>query len=54
LGNIEGEPRVIELRRQPTLLDLFYGLQARSSVPTLDEILGWAGTPSLQFRLVAP
>jgi protease-4 len=54
LGGITGEPRVIELRREPTLLDLFSGLQARSSVPTLDEILSWAGVPSLQFRLVTP
>jgi len=59
LGGIEAEPRVIELR--PTLggpwaalLDLLYGLQSRSAMPTLEEIVGWAGVPSLQFRFVRP
>jgi protease-4 len=54
LGGIEGEPRVIELRPTPSLLDLFYGIQARSAMPTLEEILGWAGAPSVQFRFVRP
>jgi len=51
LGNIEGEPRVIELRSQPTLLEMFYGFQARSVMPALEELVGWSGVPSLQFRL---
>jgi protease-4 len=51
LGGIEGEPRVIELRPQPTFLEMFYTFQARSLMPTLEKIIGWAGTPSLQFRL---
>ena len=50
LGNIEGEPRVIELRSQPTLLEMFYGFQTRSVMPTLEELVGWSGVPSLQFR----
>ena len=50
LGDIVGEPRVIELRSQPSFLEMFYSFQARSLMPTLEEILGWAGTPSLQFR----
>ena len=54
LGGIEGEPRVIELRPTPSLRDLFYGIQARSAIPTLEEILGWAGAPSVQFRFVRP
>lgn len=54
LGGIEGEPRVIELRSMPTLFDLMRGFQARSQVPSFEEILGWAGTPSLQFRFIAP
>jgi len=54
LATIEGEPRVIELRSQPTFLDMVYSFQARSIVPTLEEITGWAGTPSLQFRMPAP
>jgi protease-4 len=54
LGGIEGEPRVIELRPTPSLRDLFYGVQTRSTVPTLDEILSWAGAPSVQLRFVGP
>ena len=50
LGDIEGEPRVIELRAQPTFLEMFYTLQNRSPLPTVEEIVGWAGTPSLRFR----
>ena len=52
LGGIAGEPAVVELRPEPTLFDLLYGVQLRSGAPTLDEILSWAGTPSLEFRLV--
>jgi protease-4 len=54
LGGIEGEPRVIELRSTSTLFDLMRGFQARSRVPSFEEILGWAGAPSLQFRFIAP
>jgi protease-4 len=51
LGDIDGTPRVIELRPQPSLLEMFYGLQARSIMPALQDLVGWSGTPSLQFRL---
>ena len=54
LGGIAGEPQVIELRPTPTFFDLLYGFQGRSAVPTLEEILGWAGAPSLEFRFVRP
>jgi protease-4 len=54
LGGIEGEPRVVELRPMPTFFDMLYGFQARSAMPTLEEILGWAGVPSLEFRFVRP
>nr|HID14326.1 signal peptide peptidase SppA [Anaerolineae bacterium] len=54
LGGIEGEPRVVELKPTPTFFDLLYGFQTRSALPTLEEILGWAGVPSLQFRFVGP
>ena len=54
LGGIEGDPRVIELESMPTLFDLMVGFQNRSQVPSLEEILGWAGAPSLQFRFIAP
>jgi protease-4 len=52
LGGIEGEPHVIELRPTLTFLETLYGFQARSAMPTLEEILSWAGAPSLQFRVV--
>lgn len=54
LGGIEGEPRVVELKPTPTFFEMLYGFQARSALPTLEEILGWAGVPSLQFRFVGP
>jgi len=54
LGGIAGKPQVIELRPAPTFFDLLYGFQGRSAVPTLEEILGWAGVPSLEFRFVRP
>ena len=54
LGGIEGQPQVIELRQPLTFLDMLYGFQGRSAVPTLEEILGWAGAPSLEFRFVRP
>lgn len=50
LGGIEGEPQVIELKPTPSLMEMFYGLQARSTVPTVDEILSWAGAPAVQFQ----
>ncbi len=54
LGGIEGEPHVIELKPTITLMEALYGFQTRSAMPTLEEILSWAGAPSLQFRLVGP
>ena len=51
LGDIEGEPRIIELRAQPSFLEMVYGFQARSFMPTLEEVIGWAGTPSLQYHV---
>jgi len=54
LGGIEGEPHVIELKPTITLMEALYGFQTRSAMPTLEEILSWAGAPSLQFRLVRP
>jgi protease-4 len=50
LGGIEGEPRVVELKPVPSFLETLYGFQSRSTLPTLEEVLSWAGTPSLQFR----
>jgi protease-4 len=53
-GGIEGDPDVIELRPRPSFLDMIYGIQARSMMPTLEEILGRTGAPSLQYRLPRP
>ncbi|MEA3341096.1 MAG: signal peptide peptidase SppA [Chloroflexota bacterium] len=50
LGGIEGQPQVIELKHTPSFMDALYGLQARSAVPTLNEVLSWAGAPSVQYR----
>jgi len=54
LGGIEGKPRVIELKPTPTFSELMLGFQSRSVVPTLEEILNWAGVPALEFRFLAP
>ena len=54
LGGIEGEPQVIELKTTPSFLDMLYGFQTRSTLPALEEILSWAGAPSLEFRFVGP
>jgi len=50
LGGIEGEPQVIELKTTPSFVDALYGFQARSALPTLAEVLSWAGAPSVQYR----
>jgi protease-4 len=52
LGGIAGEPRVIELRPQPSFLEMFYTFQNRSAMAPLEELMGQAGMPSLQFRFV--
>jgi hypothetical protein len=31
---------------------MFYSLQSRSAMASLEELMGWVGMPSLQFRLV--
>jgi protease-4 len=54
LGGIEGKPRVIELRPTFTFSDFLYGYQAHSALPTLEEVMSWAGAPSVQFRTLAP
>lgn len=54
LGGIEGEPEVIELKPTPSFFEALYSFQARSAMPTLNEVLGWAGMPSVQFRLAGP
>lgn len=54
LGDIEGKPRVIELKPTPTFLEMLYGFQTRSAIPALEEILSWAGAPAVQFRVAEP
>ncbi|HET91976.1 MAG TPA: signal peptide peptidase SppA [Chloroflexi bacterium] len=54
LGGIEGQPRVVELETPTSFFDLMYGFQARSAIPTLEEMLNWGAVPSLQFRFVGP
>ena len=54
LGGIEGEPQVIELKTTPSLLESLYSTQFRSAVPTLEEVLNWAGTPSMEYRFIGP
>jgi protease-4 len=54
LGGIEGEPQVIELKPTPSFLETLYSFQVRSTIPTLEEILNWAGAPSVQYRLAGP
>ncbi|HDQ72351.1 MAG TPA: signal peptide peptidase SppA [Chloroflexi bacterium] len=58
LGGIELEPgespRVIELKTTPTFIESLYGFQSRSAIPTLDEVLSWAGAPSVQYRFTGP
>ena len=53
LGNIKGDARVIELKPQPTFLEMFYSFQTHSSLPGLEEIISHAGTPRLQFQMPA-
>jgi len=54
LGGIEGEPQIIDLQPMPSFIDLLYGLQTRSTMPALEELLTLVGVPSVQYRLVGP
>ncbi|MBN1979249.1 MAG: signal peptide peptidase SppA [Anaerolineae bacterium] len=54
LGGIEGKPRVIEIEAVPSFLEALYTYQDQSTPPTLEELLNWAATPSLEFRFARP
>lgn len=54
LGGIEGEPQIIELKITPTLFESLYGLQAGSPIPTLEDVLNWAGVPKMEYRFIGP
>ena len=55
LGGIEGQPRIVEYRRPPTLFETLVGALSRPPA-TLDwrELLGMESTPSLQYRYIGP
>jgi protease-4 len=51
LGQIEGEPRVVEFAPQPTFWETFYGVQAQQANGlSLEGILRQVNIPSLEFR----
>jgi protease-4 len=54
LGGIKGEPRIIEIEAVPSFWEALYTYQARPTAPTLEELLNWATTPSLEFRFAGP
>jgi protease-4 len=55
LGGIVGEPRVITLEPEPSLLSALYGAQAqRGLLPSVVEILEMTSTPSFEFRYTGP
>lgn len=54
LGEIEGDPQIIELRTQPTLLESLYSLQRSSVIPSLEDILNMTGVPSIHYRFIQP
>ena len=54
LGGISGTLRVVELESVPSLLESLTEFQSSSSMPTLEEVLNWAGVPSLEYRFAGP
>jgi protease-4 len=55
LGGIEGEPRLVEYHRPPTLLETFFGSLASFVQPfDLARLLDLEGRPSLQYLYVEP
>ena len=54
LGGIEGEPEVVELAPRPSFLDLWMGFQSRFAAPSPEDVLGWWGTPSVEYRWAGP
>jgi protease-4 len=55
LGKITGEPRLIEYRNEPTLLDLLTAVPSqRTAIPSLAEILTLLGHPTLDARWLGP
>jgi len=54
LGGIEGQPDVIELKLTPSFFEAIQGIQSHSRIPTLNQLLSWAGAPSVQYRFAGP
>jgi len=55
LGGIEGEPRLVEYHRPPTLFEAFFSSWANPFQPfDLARLLDLAGRPSLQYLYVEP
>jgi protease-4 len=55
MGGIEGEPRLVEYHRPPTLLETFFGSLASFVQPfDLARLLDLEGRPSLQYLYVEP
>lgn len=54
LGEISGEPRVIELAPEVSLLDAFYGLQTIRQDSLTFELLRDMSTPVIEFRYIGP
>lgn len=55
LGEIEGEPRLIELAPEPSFLDYWAGVQSGGSwLPGALELLELVGYPRLEYRYTGP
>jgi protease-4 len=55
MGGIEGEPRLVEYQRPPTLFEALFGSLASPCQPfDLARLLDLAGRPSLQYLYVEP
>jgi protease-4 len=54
LGNIAGEPEVLELAPPPNFYDLITSYQARSPLLSIEELVEWGAVPSLEYRYVGP
>lgn len=52
LGGITGDYDVIQLEYTPTFIESLMNLQMRST--TWEQVMAWAGAPSLEFRFTGP
>jgi protease-4 len=54
LGGISGDPRIVELTPDVSLLDSLYGVQARQRPGATLETLRTLAMPTFEFRMVSP